>query len=136
MKLLLQYTWVPALISLVIFYLCCLISTDNIPDVEIEWIIPVDKVVHFLMYFGLSGATAINYIYIKKGFVDIRKLLLGAFLLPIFYGGLIEIVQHYYFPPRAGDWFDFLADMLGSLSALPFALLFKNYLLKRQLNEN
>lgn len=82
------------------------------------------------MYFGLSGATAVNYILVKKGRVEMCKLMLGAFLLPVLYGGLIELVQHYYFPPRIGDWYDFLADLLGSLAALPIALIFKNHLIK------
>ncbi|HCO68115.1 MAG TPA: hypothetical protein DIT04_10235 [Dysgonomonas sp.] len=128
----LKYAWVPLLISLIIFYLCCLISFDNIPEVEIEWIIPLDKVVHFLMFFGLSGATAINYIHLKRGRVEMWKLLLGAFLLPILYGGFIEIIQHYFFPLRSGDWADFLADLLGSLTALPVAIVFKNYLIKNR----
>jgi len=35
--------------------------------------------------------------------------------LPIFYGGVLELVQEYFFPPRTGDWFDFLADTAGVL---------------------
>jgi len=128
----LKYIWVPVTISIIIFYLCCLISINEIPDVEMDWIIPADKIVHFLMYLGLSGATAINYIYLKKGRVEMWKLLLGAFLIPILYGGFIEIVQYYYFEARSGDWGDFLADLLGSLAALPIALVFKNYLIKNK----
>lgn len=124
-----RYIWVPLLISLIIFYLCCIFTVDISED-EIDWPIPVDKVVHFLMYFGLSGATAINYIYIKKGKIDMMKLLIGAFMIPILYGGLIELLQYYFFPSRMGDWWDFLADVLGSLAALPIALAFKNYLIK------
>lgn len=99
---------------------------------DFGWMIPIDKIVHFLMYFGLSGATAFNYIHIKRGRIDMRKLIVGAFLIPVIYGGAIELLQHYFFPPRLGDWYDFLADMLGSLSALPFAFAFKNYLIKNR----
>lgn len=129
---LLKYSYVPIIISLLILYLCCFIPTNDIPDIEIKFLIPIDKIVHFCMYLGLSGATAINYIYLKKGKVDGIKMLLCAFLLPILYGGLIELLQNYYFPPRSGDWFDFLADVLGSLTALPIALEFKKYILKRE----
>lgn len=129
----LKYIWVPLFISLIIFYLCCLISFNDIPEVDVDWIIPVDKVVHFLMYFGLSGATAINYIYIKKGQIEMWKLILGAFLIPILYGGFIEIVQHYFFSNRSGDWADFIADLLGSLAAFPIVLAFKSYLIKKQI---
>ncbi|WP_242047153.1 VanZ family protein [Dysgonomonas sp. HGC4] len=93
----------------------------------------MDKIVHFCMYLGLSGATAINYIHGKRGHVNTQKLIIAAFLLPILYGGFIEILQHYFFPPRAGDWFDFLADMLGSLTALPIAFQYRNYLKKKHI---
>lgn len=82
------------------------------------------------MYFGLSGATALFYVFDKRGDINIRKMLIGAIFLPIIYGGLIEIIQWKLFPPRSGDWFDFLADALGSLSALPVIFCFRNYLLR------
>lgn len=37
------------------------------------------------------------------------------------YGGVIELMQEYLFPPRTGDWLDLLADFAGltlSLTAL------------------
>lgn len=123
---------VPSFIALIIFYLCCLITGDELPALEIvlPFNIQIDKLVHFLMYLGLSGATAFTYIYLKKGAVKINKLIVFAFILPILYGGLIEILQEQYFPPRNGDWFDFFADALGSIVALPFALWFRHFLLK------
>lgn len=130
---LIRYSIVPIFISLVILYLCCLIPTNDIPEVSFVFFIPMDKIVHFCMYLGLSGATAINYIHGKRGHVNTQKLIIAAFLLPILYGGFIEILQHYFFPPRAGDWFDFLADMLGSLTALPIAFQYRNYLKKKHI---
>lgn len=130
---LIRYSIVPIIISLVILYLCCFIPANDIPEVSFDFFIPMDKIVHFCMYLGLSGATAINYIHGERGFVNTHKLLIVAFLLPIFYGGLIEVLQHYFFPPRAGDWYDFLADALGSLTALPIAFQYKNYLRKKHI---
>lgn len=128
-----RYSIVPFVISLIILYLCCFIPGNDIPDVELEFLIPIDKIVHFCMYLGLSGATAINYIYGKKGHININKLIIGAFLLPIIYGGVIEILQDRYFEGRSGDWFDFLADLLGSLAAYPIALYYRKYLLNKQI---
>ena len=85
------------------------------------------------MFLGLSGATALYYIYDKKGNINLKLMILGAIAVPIIYGGLIEIIQSNYFPPREGDWFDFLADTLGSLTTLPVALYFKAFLLKRKI---
>ncbi len=87
------------------------------------------------MYFGLSIVASFNYIYDRKGKIIILKLVAFAVLIPIVYGGLIEILQAEYFVDRGGDWYDFLADVLGSLSTLPFSLWFRRYLLNRELEE-
>lgn len=123
------------IIAVIIFYLCCLISTNDIPDVEFDFFIPTDKIVHFLMYFGLSIVASFNYIYDKKGKIIILKLVAFAVLVPIIYGGLIEVLQAEYFTERSGDWYDFLADASGSLATLPFSLWFRRYLLNKQLEE-
>lgn len=128
-----KYMSVPLVISLIILYLCCLIRPSDIPSIELDLPIQLDKVVHFLMYLGLSGATALNYIYGEKGHINMKKMLVYAFLIPILYGGLIEILQENYFPPRSGDWADFFADALGSFAALPIALAFRKYMLKRNI---
>lgn len=129
-----RYLSVPIVISFVILYLCCLIPTDDIPEVEFEWSFPIeiDKLVHFCMYLGLSGATALNYIHGKKGRISMAVLVIGAFLLPILYGGFIEIIQGAYCEGRSGDWYDFLADAIGSVAAFPIAIYYRNYLLKKR----
>ncbi len=135
LKRIVRYTWPPAVIAVIIFYLCCLIPTDNIPDVGFQFFIPADKIVHFLMYFGLAGVASFNYIFYKKGHIIILKLVVFAILVPIIYGGVIEIIQAEYFPGRSGDWYDFLADALGVLASLPISLWFRRFMLNRQLQE-
>lgn len=135
LKRIFKYTWPPAIVAVIIFYLCCLIPTNDIPDVGFDFFIPMDKIVHFLMYFGLSLVASFNYIYDRKGKIIILKLVAFAILIPIVYGGLIEILQAKYFSGRSGDWYDFLADVLGSLSTLPFSLWFRRFLLNRELEE-
>lgn len=135
LKRIFKYTWPPAIVAVIIFYLCCLIPANDIPDVEFKFFIPTDKIIHFLMYFGLSIVASFNYIYDKKGKIIILKLVAFAVLVPIIYGGLIEILQAEYFSGRSGDWYDFLADVLGSLATLPFSLWFRHYLLNKQLEE-
>ncbi len=131
----LKYSWIPVFIAAIIFYLSCLIPANDVPDIDLHFFIPTDKLVHFCMYLGLSGATALYYVYDKKGNVNILKLLIGAIIIPILYGGLIEILQWKYFPPRSGDWFDFLADILGSLASLPFVFYYRNRLLRIEKNQ-
>ncbi|MDR2948588.1 MAG: VanZ family protein [Dysgonomonas sp.] len=130
-----RYTWPPAIIAIIIFYLCCLIPTNDVPNIQFDFFVPTDKIVHFLMYFGLAGVASFNYIYDKKGKIIILKLIVFAILVPIIYGGLIEIIQDKYFPERSGDWYDFWADMLGALASLPFSFWFRRFMLNRELRE-
>ena len=43
------------------------------------------------------------------------KYYLIVIALPVLYGGALELIQQYFFPPRTGDWLDFLADAVGVL---------------------
>lgn len=132
LKKIFKYSWPPAIVAIIIFYLCCLIPTRDIPEVGFDFFIPTDKIVHFLMYFGLALVASFNYIYDKQGNIIILKLILFAVFIPILYGGVIEIIQNKYFPERSGDWYDFLADTLGALASLPLSLWFRRFLLNRQ----
>jgi len=109
-----------------------LIPTDDIPEVEVDFFIPFDKLVHFFMYLGLSGATAMYYLWLWKGQINAIVFVIGVIVFPIVYGGAIEIIQSMYYPPRMGDWFDFLADVLGVLVALPFAYYFRKLVILRK----
>jgi VanZ family protein len=135
LKRIIRYTWPPAVVAAIIFYLCCLIPVNDIPDMEFRFFIPTDKIVHFLMFFGLAGVASINYIHYKKEHIIILKLIVFAILIPVIYGGLIEIMQAEYFTERTGDWFDFLADALGVIASLPVSLWFRRFMLDRQLRE-
>lgn len=123
----LKYAWPAFIIYCVIFYLCCMFAPSEV-DIDVE--VPhFDKVVHYFMYFGLTGISAIYYIYDKKGNIDIKKLIIGAFLIPIIYGGLIEVIQDNFIEGRGGDWYDFWADTLGSVSGLLVAFRYRDLLL-------
>lgn len=122
MKRKIEYIAVPSVIALVILYLCCFLPPNDIPEVEST--IPVDKLVHFAMYFGFSGACFFAYIHLVRLFNYLMALFL-CFVLPVLFGGLIEILQWKYCPGRSGDWFDLLADTLGALTVIPFALYYK-----------
>ncbi len=101
-----------------------------------------DKVVHFFMYFALSAVICLSLLKQQQSgswgefvqlFLHKRDALvrldiapyfwLLAGLFPVFFGGLIEILQEYYFPPRTGDMIDFLADVAGVLCALALFIL-------------
>lgn len=135
LKKIFKYSWPPAIIAIIIFYLCCLIPSDDVPKISFDFFIQVDKIVHFLMFFGLAGVASFNYIYARQGKIIILKLVVFAILIPIIYGGIIELIQDEYLPERSGDWYDFLADVLGALASLPFSFWFRRFLLDRQQTE-
>lgn len=100
-------------VGITIFYLCIArtLPTTSIPTFE-----GMDKVVHFLMYVAFSGAICLDHYRMDVSFGS-KKMLAWAVLFPILYGGLIEILQENFFPPRSGEWADWLADSLGVLAA-------------------
>ena len=40
-----------------------------------------------------------------------------AIIMPIVYGGVIELMQEAYFQPRTAEWGDWIADILGTFVA-------------------
>ena len=73
-----------------------------------------DKLIHFLMYFGVTITFLVEY-FIRRPLKDIKYYLLG--LYPVALGGLIEIVQSVFTQSRSGDWYDFMADVFGVVFA-------------------
>ena len=99
--------------SLVILYLSILRSVPEIPEIQF---LGADKLAHALMYFALSAVVCYELYRQRYDFSD-RKMRLWGLIYPIAYGGLIELLQEYCFPPRTGDWFDWLADAVGAVTA-------------------
>lgn len=126
----LYYITLPFIVALIIFYLSCLIKPSYLPTIEVEFFIPIDKIVHFCMYFGLAFVIALNYIFVNKGKIVILRLIIFAIMLPIIYGGIIELLQERYFD-RDGDWFDFLANAIGVVCVLPIAFYTRHILLTK-----
>ena len=70
-----------------------------------------DKLMHFMMYMGLSCVITFNQ---RK---SDKSLLLTAFtavFLSAAYGGVLELLQPF-FPPRTCDLLDFIADAAGAI---------------------
>lgn len=79
---------------------------------KIQWFAHQDKLVHALMYVGLGGALALN---MRRAGHSWRLIAIWAITLPCLYGGVIELLQEAYFPPRTGEWLDWAADIAGTL---------------------
>ena len=71
---------------------------------------------HFCFYFLLGGLLC--YESAKNGRSSkSMEFLLIVVLLPMLYGGMIELVQEYLFPPRTGEWSDWIVDIMGASAA-------------------
>lgn len=116
-----RYIILPGLIALVIFYLTCIVNVESIPVPD--KLFQYDKLVHFAMFFGLSAAVFIDYYWKHKGKPNGYKWLIFGLIIPVIYGGLIEVAQENFFS-RSGDWYDFIADTMGSMSATIIALFY------------
>ncbi len=82
----------------------------EIPTFENE-----DKLVHLLMYFGLSVVLIFDF---RRTGINNRNLLafvLVCLIFPVVFGGSIELIQENFFPPRTASWFDWVADIIGVL---------------------
>lgn len=106
--------WKSLIIVFVILYLSVMKQPSNENLVLFEGI---DKVVHFCMYFGLSSMLWIDHLIKYKGNYKIRHLLFGAVLMPIAWGGAMEIAQEVFTPDRACELADFAANTSGVLVA-------------------
>lgn len=70
-------------------------------------VMPNDKVMHLLVFLLLTTLWQVSF----ATPAPLSLLLLAG------YGGLIELLQHYA-TVRTGDWWDWLADVVGILLAL------------------
>lgn len=90
---------------------------DKVPEIPV-W--QFDKLVHSVIYFVLS--LTILYAYNEQYSKPSKRLIIGmlAVTIGIFYGGIMEILQHYIFINRSGNWYDFVANAFGAILGVLF----------------
>lgn len=93
-------------------------------DIFIPLFVHTDKLVHFLMYAGISVTLWFEFFRGNKLYKPspIWHAWIGAFVCPILFGGAIELAQTYCTTFRSGDWYDLLANILGVCTATALAL--------------
>jgi VanZ family protein len=108
--IILKKYWTSLIFITVILILCFI----NPPEVPVKLrMTNFDKLVHFLMFFGLSGIVFFDSSFRLKQKVNGWLIFGSSFLFPIAFGGIIEIVQEYMITTRSGDWMDLLFDGIG-----------------------
>jgi VanZ family protein len=86
-------------------------DTEPLPAAPIT---DFDKLVHLIMFMGLSGAVFFDNTHYLKQRISSQRIFGGSFLFPTLFSGAIEIMQEYFTTTRSGDWMDFLFDGIGA----------------------
>lgn len=100
--------WIGTITWSVFIFILCAMPNEDIPDPHLN--IPhLDKVAHFGLFFILS--VLLCYALPKKK----QYLYFIPIFIALIYGGLLEILQYYFFN-RSGDIWDLVADIAGGIS--------------------
>lgn len=87
-----------------------------------------DKWGHMLAYLVFALCLAGDS---YRARVSTRVIYMVSIVLPVVYGGLIEVIQPY-FPPRAGEWTDWLADCIGVAIGIAIFGIYHVYAIRRK----
>ncbi|MBR5533048.1 MAG: VanZ family protein [Bacteroidales bacterium] len=88
-------------------------NTDSFDDVKVLMFPYADKVIHFLMYFGVALALYIDFIWLKRKGATILSMAITSLL-----AAMTELGQLYLTDTRSGDIFDFLCNIAGGVMAM------------------
>ncbi len=104
-------------VALTILYLCMMPGNDSNFDIKIP---NMDKYVHAVMYFVLSFTISLN-LYQEYTKYKSMTMVMWAVVIPILFGGLIEVMQDKFTVSRTGDALDLVADAIGAILGYLFA---------------
>ena len=122
----LKHLW-PALSGSLLVFIVSVIPREDLPEVGI---INFDKVVHAVMYGGLTFLFAKGF-YRQTAFEFLnRHCLIAAAGFCTVYGGFLEILQSTSLISRSGDWLDFLFNGIGALASAAVLKMKKELLMR------
>ena len=111
--------WTATFVIMAVIMVLTLMPSSDVPSVSIPHI---DKLVHFLMFGGLSSVILMDYSRFRRHLGWSQWIVIASLSAAI--GGLIELLQDYMEMGRGAEWNDFIADTLGAfllpLCFLPF----------------
>jgi VanZ family protein len=113
------------LISLVILYLS-LASAKTFESAGLFDIPYLDKFVHFGLYFLFMAVIILEH---RNLFSNTRQIIVVA-LIPVFFGGLMELAQAGFTDTRKADILDIMFNTAGTASAVCIWLFYEPYFKK------
>ncbi|WP_294736805.1 VanZ family protein [uncultured Flavobacterium sp.] len=109
------YFWAAIAWTLLVTVLC-LVSTENLGEVNKFELPNKDKYGHFVFYFVF---TLLWYAYFKlRGKMTLRRMKFLAMFFAFLYGTLVEISQGLFTQGREADVMDIVFNTLGSIAAI------------------
>lgn len=117
------------ILPLFIYWLALLIGTSIPSDVSVEIFELSDKLKHFLAYMILAFLLGLNLHFQEKWEFAIKNYFFITLLITLIYGAADEIHQ-IWIPNRSAEFYDWLADLLGSLVGIILAKYFIHFLPK------
>ncbi|MGN6396779.1 MAG: VanZ family protein [Mucilaginibacter sp.] len=115
MKPALRYYW-PAILWALFILTVCSIKLGDVSTSPL-FFAGFDKLVHCGLLFVFTVLMAWGYVRKQTPRALPHNALLAITVIAIAYGGMIEILQHYFFTWRSGEWDDLFADVIGVLMA-------------------
>lgn len=118
-------------VSLLVIAAVVYLSFFRPPSTELDGIPNIDKVVHVCMYFGMSGMLWLEFLRAhRRDHTPLWHAWIGAFLCPVLFSGVVELLQAYCTTYRGGDWLDFAANATGAVLASAVALVVRKRFFK------
>jgi VanZ family protein len=110
------------LISLVIVYLS-LANAKTFENAGFFDIPYLDKFAHFGLYFLFMAVIILEH---RKSFSNTRQIIIIA-LIPVFFGGLMELAQTGFTETRKADILDIMFNTAGTATAVCIWLFYEPY---------
>lgn len=104
---------VSLLLLCTILYLSLFKPSDN--D-SLKLFAGIDKVAHFVMYAGLSCVLWFEH-YRSHDRIRYIRIFIMSFIVPIFFSGVMELLQSGLTTYRSGDFYDFIFNVTGVVFA-------------------
>ena len=105
-------------VSLLIILTVIYLSFFKPPTTELNSIPNIDKIVHICMYLGMSGMLWLEFLRAhRRNDSPLWHAWIGAFVCPVLFSGMVELLQEYCTTHRGGHWLDFAANTTGAMIA-------------------
>ena len=114
--------YLPTILVCTLVLILSVINTGVLPKTDVP---SADKIVHSIMYFGISEILMLNQTRYLREKIS-RNQMWFAFLFSVGFGTLMEIIQHF-LPWRSGSIYDFIANTLGVIIAIVVMLTATRY---------